>query len=200
MSLNRSRLAELLHQALETEQGGERIFETAVLCARNADLKREWTKYLDETRRHARVVEDLCRRLDVDPTARTPGRRVVRGVGEALVAAMRDALAAGDAVAAEIVAGECVTLAETKDHLNWKLLRACARNLPGDGAAALQAAVDEVEDQEDEHLYHSAGWTRELWLESLGLGGVLPPPEEEKKVRTAVAAARAEERRASMKK
>jgi hypothetical protein len=36
-----------------------------------------------------------------------------------------------------------------------------------------------VEDEEDEHLYHSAGWSRELWIDSLGLLAELPPPEEE---------------------
>ena len=35
------------------------------------------------------------------------------------------------------------------------------------------------------HLYHTMGWTRELWIESLGMPAVLPPPEEEKKVVTA---------------
>ncbi len=42
----------------------------------------------------------------------------------------------------------------------------------------LKAAFEEVEDQEDEHLYHSTGRARELWIESLGLPAVLPPPEE----------------------
>jgi hypothetical protein len=58
--------------------------------------------------------------------------------------------------------------------------------------AALKAAADEVEDEEDEHLYHTKGWCRELWLQSLGLKAVLPPPEEVKKVTTAIAAAKAQ--------
>jgi hypothetical protein len=57
----------------------------------------------------------------------------------------------------------------------------------------LSAAADEVEDQEDEHLYHTKGWCRELWLQSLGLKAVLPPPEERKHVTTAIGAARAEQ-------
>jgi hypothetical protein len=54
-------------------------------------------------------------------------------------------------------------------------------------------ACDEVEDQEDEHLYHTKGWCRELWIQSLGLNAVLPPPEEQRHVKTAVGAARAEQ-------
>ena len=44
----------------------------------------------------------------------------------------------------------------------------------------MQAAYQQVEDEEDEHLYHTTGWSRELWIASLGLPAVLPPPEEEK--------------------
>ena len=56
---------------------------------------------------------------------------------------------------------------------------------------ALKEAHDEIEDQEDEHLYHTAGWGRELWIQALGMKAQLPPPEEEKHVKTAIGAARA---------
>jgi hypothetical protein len=98
---------------------------------------------------------------------------------------MKMALAANDPPAAELVACECVVLAETKDHFDWDLIGQCAKEMKGDEAAALQAAYDAVEDEEDEHLYHTKGWCRELWLKALGLKAVLPPPEEEKKVKTA---------------
>lgn len=52
--------------------------------------------------------------------------------------------------------------------------------------------------EEDHHLYHTKGYTRELWIESLGLPAVLPPPEERKKVETAIGAARAENLRDDM--
>ena len=104
---------------------------------------------------------------------------------------MKMALAAGDPAAAELVACECVVLAETKDHADWELIGQCAKAGEGEVASVLKAAYDEVEDQEDEHLYHTKGWCRELWLKSLGLNAVLPPPEEKKDVRTAVEAAQA---------
>ncbi len=97
---------------------------------------------------------------------------------------------AGDPADAQLAACECVVLAETKDHADWELICRCAENAKGDDAAALQAAYDAVEDEEDEHLYHAKGWCRELWLESLGLKAVLPPPEEVKKVKTAIGAAK----------
>jgi hypothetical protein len=108
------------------------------------------------------------------------------------VKAVKQANAGGDAAAAQLVATECVVLAETKDHLDWELIGLCAAELKGEQKQALQAAYDEVEDQEDEHLYHTRGWCRELWLDSLGLKAVLPPPEETRHVKTAIGAARAE--------
>jgi hypothetical protein len=135
---------------------------------------------------------EVCEALEIDPEVETPGREVVRLIGGALVQAMQKAKAAGKPDAAEIVACECVTLAETKDHMNWELIGQVADKGKGDGIQALEEAYDEVEDQEDEHLYHSKGWCRELWIQALGMKAVLPPPEEEKHVKTAIGAARAE--------
>src|SRR5262245_59768637 len=184
--MNRAQLDELLLQALETEQGGIAVYETAVKCAINDDLRSEWEEYLEQTRHHHQVVTVLLQEIGVDPSTETPGRAVVRHIGESLVAAMQLALAAGPPKAAELVAGECVVTAETKDHLNWELLRTAAEKAPKPIAEALTRACDEVEDQEDEHLYHSMGWTRELWIQSLGLPAALPPPEEQQHVTTAI--------------
>jgi len=68
----------------------------------------------------------------------------------------------------------------------------------GPPEAAQLAACEQVEDQEDEHLYHSTGWCRELWIESLGLPAVIPPPEEEEEVKTAIGGARAKKARKEM--
>jgi hypothetical protein len=122
----------------------------------------------------------------------------VRSIGEALVAAMEQAAAAGPPEAAELVAGECVVFAETKDHLNWELLSLVADHADAKTASVLKDAIAQVEDEEDEHLYHSTGWTRELWLQSLGVEAVLPPPEEQKHVKTAIGAARAKNARDDM--
>ena len=61
---------------------------------------------------------------------------------------------------------------------------------------ALQTAVDKFEEEEAEHLFHTKGWCRELWVESLGLTAMLPPPEEVMKVKTAMGAAKAEQQAA----
>ena len=189
---------ELLYQALETELGGLQVYRTALTCASNEELIEEWQRYLEETERHVEIVRGMLETLGLDTDAETPGRKVVRHIGESLVKAMELALTEGPREAAELVAAECVVLAETKDHLNWELLGELAKKAKGDEKKILEEAHEQVEDEEDEHLYHSAGWARELWLESLGLPAVLPPPEEEKDVHTMIGAARAKQSRRQM--
>jgi rubrerythrin len=190
-------LKELLLQSLEHEMGGVKVYETALKCAQNEELREEWERYHVETGTHVRVLQDVFAALRLDPQEQSPGREIIREMGASLVKAMEKALAAGDREAAQIVACECVVLAETKDHLDWQLIGEAAKKLAGSQGEALKQAYQEIEDQEDEHLYHTKGWCRELWMESLGLPAVLPPPEEKKHVTTAIAAARAEQSRTS---
>jgi hypothetical protein len=196
--MNDKKLEALLYEALETELGGVQVYTTALRCVQNEELKEEWEEYLEQTQNHVSIMENTLKAFDLDPETQTPGRKVVRHIGESLVKAMEMALEAGDPNAAEIVAAECVVLAETKDHLNWELMGESAKKLKGEAAKALKSAYEEVEDEEDEHLYHTTGWTRELWIQSLGMPAVLPPPEEEKDVKTAIGAARAKSARSQM--
>ncbi|CAB5513939.1 hypothetical protein LMG26857_03219 [Achromobacter anxifer] len=195
---NAPQIKELLYQALETEIGGLLVYETAVSCAVNQDLKKEWADYLEETRTHRRVLLTVFEQLGLDPAAQPPGREVVRHIGESLVKAMKMAISAGDPDAAQLVATECVVLAETKDHANWQLIGLIAQQHSGDEAKVLKQAYDAVASDEDHHLYHTQGWSRELWIEALGFPAVLPPPEEVKQVETAIGASRAEQARDKM--
>lgn len=187
-------LKELLLQSLTHERGGVLVYRTALECAVNSDLQEEWQEYLQQTQHHVEVLTGVCEQVAVDPGEMTPGCRIVQEMGKSLVIAMKSALAAGDPAAAELVACDCVVLAETRDHANWELIGACAKEMQGGHATILQQAYDEVEDQEDEHLYHTKGWCRELWRQGLGLKAVLPPPEEKQHVTTAIEAAQAKAR------
>src|SRR5688500_7985346 len=187
-----AQLKELLLQSLEHEKGGVLVYRTALECVLNDDLRAEWEEYLSQTENHVEVLASACEELGLDPGERTPGCQVVQHVGKSLVQAMKMALAAGNPEAAELVACECVVLAETKDHANWELIGACAKAYDDDRVVnALLTAYEEIEDEEDEHLYHTKGWCRELWLESLGIDAKLPPPEEKRDVKTAVEADKA---------
>lgn len=193
-----AQVRELLYQSLEVEIGGQQVYETAIRCAQNDDLKEEWQKYLEETRSHEEILRATFARIGLDPEVETPGRAVVRFKAESLVRSMEMALSEGGPAAAQLVAAECVVEAETKDHQDWELVGRVAEESTGEMKQALQEAYEQVEEQEDEHLYHTMGWARELWIESLGMPAVLPPPEEEKQVKSAIGASRAEQARNEM--
>ncbi|GLK92397.1 ferritin-like domain-containing protein [Achromobacter insolitus] len=192
------RIHDLLYQALETELGGINVYTAALTCATNEDLAKEWRSYLDETKTHRQVLLTVFEELGLDPERKLPSRDVVKHHGESLVAAIELAKSTGDPAATQIAAAECVVLAETKDHQNWELIGLVADKLKGKEAELLKKAHDAVEQDEDHHLYHTMGWTRELWIEALGMPAVLPPPEEIRKVETAIGAARAEQDRDKM--
>jgi hypothetical protein len=192
MNLKTMQVEELVLQSLEHELGGVKVYEAAIACAQNGVLKGEWEDYIEETRTHVAALEKACGALGIDAGKETPGRQIVRGLGLALVEAMATAQKAGDPAAAELVACECVVLAETKDHLDWTLLTKVAAVMPGDAGVMLRELASTIEDQEDEHLYHTRGWCRELWIDSLGLPAMVPPLEEVRQVKTAMGAAHAE--------
>jgi rubrerythrin len=196
--MRNKKLEELLGQALETERGGIRVYESALRCVVSPQLKTEWEESLEQTRNHERVLLDLFDELGLDPDKQTPGRDVVQHLCASLVKAMDMARAAGAPSDAQVVAAECVVLAENKDHLNWELIGEAAKELTGTEEKAFRRAHEVVEDEEDEHLYHAQGWTRELWLQALGFPAVLPPPEVEQEVKTALSAARARADRRKM--
>ena len=76
--MNRDQWKELLYQALETETGGIRVYESALECVVNPELKEEWQEYLDQTRNHEQILQEVFGKLGMDPNVETPGRKVVR--------------------------------------------------------------------------------------------------------------------------
>jgi len=162
-------LRELLLQALTHERGGTLIYSTALECVLNDDLREEWERYLEQTIRYVDILTGVCFAFDLDPDEVTPGCQIVHHKGKALIIAMKMALANGDREAAQLVACDCVVLAETKDHANWELIGECGKQLDSEVALLLQEAYDEVEPEEDEHLNHTKAWCRKLWIQSLGL-------------------------------
>lgn len=176
-SIDQTMLQELLYQSLETEMVGINVYECAVCCALDAHLKAQWSVFLEETLRHREVLLGVFNDLGLDANTQTAGRRIVAGIGAALVSAMQQALADGDALAAQRIAGECVCLAETKDQLNWELIGMVALNSQGPYAKVLKRAYERVHRDESLHMNHGRGWTRELWLHALGLDAELPLPD-----------------------
>jgi rubrerythrin len=65
-------LNDLILQSLEHEMGGVKVYETAVQCAINDELKEEWEKYLDETRNHVRILCAKKSKIKRTSTSITP--------------------------------------------------------------------------------------------------------------------------------
>ena len=193
--MNTNQVRELLLQSLEHERGGVKIYKAAIAAAQRPDLKSEWTEYLEQTEQHVQSLTDICQAFELDPFTTTPGTQIVKATGTALLQAIEAARAAGDPKAAQLVAAECVVLAETKDHLDWELIGEVAKELSGEQQELVLEAFERIEEEEDEHLYHTQGWARELWLEALGLPAELPPPEEKQDVTSAAEAQQAKEER-----
>jgi hypothetical protein len=111
------------------------VYGTALKCAQADKLRQEWERYHAQTQSHVQTLQDVCAAVGLDAEEETPGRAIVRDLGQALVAAMDKALAGGEPAAAQIVACECVVFAETKDHLDWQLIGEVAKNSKGESGA-----------------------------------------------------------------
>jgi hypothetical protein len=112
----------LVLQSLEHERGEVSVYQTALTCVQNGQLREEWERYLEETRAHVRALTRFASEMGFDPEEEIPGRKIVRDLGMALVTAMEGVSSASTPAEAELVACECVMLAETKDHLDQELL------------------------------------------------------------------------------
>lgn len=191
-------LKELLLQMMETELGGEQVYRTALPCAKNEDLRHEWEGYLQETLRHQNVVRSTCEALGIDCEEDCASRQIVKLIGDSLLKAMEQASKTTNADVAQLVACECVVLAETKDQANWELLGKLAEAATRELRRILGDAYISVANDDQHHLLHTKGWCRELWIEQLGMPAELPPPEEVKQVASAIGASRAEQQRQQM--
>ena len=189
---SQTQLKELLYLALETETSGLKVYKTALSCAQDDDLKREWQECLEQTQTHQQVLLNVFAELGLNPDVPSPGREVVAHIGEALITALIMAKTNDSAEAAQWVASECVGLTETKAQQNWQLIGHLAEHGLGAETAVLKTAFSLVDSKA---RHHSQTCVRELWLQALGITAALPASEEVKKVETASGAARAESRR-----
>jgi len=94
-----------------------------------------------------------------------------------LVRAIMMAVANGDPEAAQVVAAECVLLADMKKHLDWDLVRDAVSQ------AGMQfCSGPEARQEMDDGccpLDCTRGWCREQWMSSLDFPAVVPSPREQ---------------------
>jgi rubrerythrin len=149
-------LLDKLSEFLMTEQCGLELYRVAAGRSILPELRSKYEEFGRETAHHREVLIQLIRQLGGDPDYVSPSAKLVQFKASKLLEAAL--LVGGSSMAeAEVSDLENVLLAETKDHANWHLLQQLTSRLADDTGQMLQAAVDAVEDQEDEHL----SWARE---------------------------------------
>lgn len=168
-------IADKLSEFLMVEQCGLQLYRTVAERCQTPKLKAKYEEFGRQTAHHREVLVTLITTLGGDPEYVSPGARLAQYKGSKL---LESALAVDGLSQAEIECGdlENVLLAETKDHADWHVLSEMAKQADGPLKQALQAAVDEVESQEDEHLE----WARETLSQmtlQMAAQGKPPPPE-----------------------
>lgn len=155
-------LADLLSACLMHEQCGLHLYRTAISMTTKDNLREKYEEFGAETEEHIRIFEELIAACGGQPGYVSPAARLV----EALDSKMHEAAIflpdGADEATLELAILEAVVLAETKCHADWSLIQQLAAELP-DGIArtAFQNAVDQVAEQEDEHIR----WARETWAQ-----------------------------------
>jgi hypothetical protein len=126
----------------------------------NPMLKSKYEEFGAETAEHIRIYEELIAACGGQPGYVSPTARLTEALDSKLHEAAILLPDGADEAALELAILESVMLAESKCHANWSLMQKLSTELP-DGLArtAFQSAVDQVEEQEDEHLR----WSRDTW-------------------------------------
>jgi rubrerythrin len=151
--LNVPFVADLLSGMLAHERCGAHLYRSVAGRSHNPMLKGRYEQFGEETQEHVEILERLVTSLGGNPFYVSPMARAVEGMDAKLVESTYLASGALDLMTAEMAMLDAVYLAETMCHTNWELLsKLCDTMEDGEPRAAVRAAVEEVEGQEDEHL------------------------------------------------
>ena len=151
--LNGPFVADLLSDMLAHERCGAQLYRAVEQRTNNPVLQERYRHFGEETVEHVAILERLITELGGDPAYISPAARATEKAGTALLESTFLLGGSVDLFTQEQVMLDAVLLAEAKDHANWSCLAGMVEDLPtGDVRTALEAATDEVEVQEDEHL------------------------------------------------
>ena len=151
--LNGPFVADLLSDMLAHERCGAQLYRSVAQRTNNPVLEERYRHFGEETVEHVAALERLITELGGDPAYVSPAARATEKAGTALLESTFLLGGSVDLMTLELVMLDAVLLAEAKDHANWSCLAAMVEDLPGGQVReALDAAVDEIEVQEDEHL------------------------------------------------
>ena len=143
---------------LTHERCGRHLYRSCEGRSNNPVLQAKYREFGEQTERHVEILEGLIGAAGGNPNYVSPHARAVEAMNSYLLQSTFLANGPLDPMTAEMTMLDAVFLAETIDHANWSSLRDLTMTMDEGGLRdAFLAAVDEVEDEEDEHV----GWARE---------------------------------------
>jgi rubrerythrin len=156
-SMNGAFIADLLSGMLAHERCGRHLYRSVAERTNNPVLKAKYQEFGEQTERHAKILEDLITALGGDAAYVSPTARTVEGMDTKTLESTFLLSGSIDIMNQEMAMLDAVFLAEAMDHANWELLGKLAESMPeGDARTFMSGAVQQVEDEEDEHL----SWAR----------------------------------------
>ncbi len=156
--LNGPFVSDLLSAILTHERCGRHLYRTCETRTENPVLQAKYREFGEQTERHVDLLEHIIITAGGNPNYVSSHARAVEGVDSKLVEATYVLDGTLDTMTSEMAMLDAVFLAESIDQANWEAMRQLTDAMqPGNLRDAFQAAVDEVETQEDEHLT----WARE---------------------------------------
>jgi|GEM_PF-913966 len=150
---------------LAHERCGRHLYKSVAGRTGNPMLKARYEQFGEETERHVQLLEALVTALGGDPLYVSPAARAVEGMDSHLLQSTYLLTGSVDLVVQERVMLDAVFVAETICHSNWQMLIAICEAMPeGPVRDEMQVVVDEVDDQEDEHLDWARSTREQLTL------------------------------------
>ena len=143
---------------LTHERCGAHLYRSVAQRSNNPVLQRRYIQFGEETAEHVEILERLITECGGNPNYVSAMARAREGADARTLESTFMLNGAIDLMTAEMAMLDAVFVAESIDHDNWQALSKLVATMP-EGAVreAFQAAVEQVEEQEDEHL----GWARE---------------------------------------
>ena len=169
-------LLDKLSEFLMVEQGGLQLYRVAAERCTVPAIKQRYQEFGQQTARHREVYVQLIQALGGDPNYVSPCARLAQVKATKLIesAMIVDGLAPEEIMANDL---ENVLLAETKCHLDWELVSQLAEQATDTKLKqALQQAVQEVEEQEDQHVEWARQTLSQMALQMVQKGPA-PSPE-----------------------
>lgn len=163
-------LANLLSAFSAHERCGVHLYRTAAGLTRFDEWREKYVEFGDQTTEHIRILAELTTQLGGDPMYVSPQARMTEFFDAKL---MEPILLAGsvDVMTVEITTLEAVLLAEQKCHSNWELLKTLATQISDSSSKrAIEQAVSQVEDQEDEHVRWAQQTLKKTLLAQISAG------------------------------